>query len=148
MPNDKLDKAVKECKAYRKYLKDQKIPAHLATKGFLLTKEMIDNLMKQSGATIEGIRIYVGLDETGEKTIRPYAVGCVKNGEKYNDYKIPNSAGQAVDPSMAATTTATGGANTTPTSLSTSEITGEPVLEEPRPCPHECGDNNDLNSGE
>lgn len=144
MPNERLAQAIKDCKAYRKYLKDRGIPQHLATKGFLITKEMIQSLMAQNGGDIDGIRIYVGLDEAGDKTIKPYAVGCVKNGEKYNDWKVPRSQATAVDPSLSATTTSMGDATgTTLTSLSTAT---DPVVEEPRPCPHECGDTNDLNT--
>lgn len=150
MPNPKLDKAIKDCKAYRKYLKNQGIPQHLASKGFLVTREMIERLMAQNGGNIDGIRIYVGLevdDSNNPKAIKPYAVGCVKNGMQYNDYKVPKShQGTAADTSMAATTTSMGDAtNTTLTSLSTA--TEEPVVEDPRPCPSECGEENDLNTG-
>jgi hypothetical protein len=153
MPNPKLDKAIKDCKAYRKYLKEKGIPQHLATKGFLVTSEMITNLMKQNGGNIDGIRIYVGLDDsTSNKEIIPYAVACVKNeaSGKYDDYKVPKGQQQAaVDAPMAATTTSMGDAtNTTLTSTSISTEGEEPVVENPRPCPSECGEANDLNSGD
>lgn len=144
MANERLATASKHCKAYRKYLKDKGIPQHLATKGFLLTREMIDHLMTQNGRALDGIRIYVGLDEAGEMTIKPYAVACVKDGEKYNDYKVPAAQPGVMDASRAATTTSSDTASTpTATSLSTEEDT---VLEEPRPCPSYCGDDNELNT--
>lgn len=154
MLNNKLDQASKDCKAYRKYLKEKDIPQHLATKAYLITREMIDSLMAQNGGNIDGIRIYVGLDEsTPEKAIKPYAVACVKNGEKYNDWNVP-AAQQAVDASLAATTTSldAAGTPTTATALTTDPTadttTTDPVLvEEPRPCPSYCSDTNTLNSG-
>lgn len=146
MANERLATASKHCKAYRKYLKDKGIPQHLATKGFLLTREMIDHLMTQNGRPLDGIRIYVGLDEAGEMTIKPYAVACVKDGDKYNDYKVPAAAQQGVmDASMAATTTSSDTA-TTPTATSLSTEDDDTVLEEPRPCPSYCGDDNELNT--
>lgn len=147
MANDKLATASKNCKAYRKYLKDKGIPTHLATKGFLLTREQIEHLMTQNGRDLDGIRVYVGLDEAGDMTIKPYAVGCVKQGDRYNDYKVPRTAQQGVmDASLAATTTATDSAASTPTATSLAPEDDETVLEEPRPCPSYCGDDNDLNS--
>ena len=145
MSNQKLDTAAKNCKAYRKYLKDRGIPTHLATKGFLITREMIENLLAQNGGAIDGIRIYVGLDESTEaKEIKPYAVGCIKEGTQYNDYKVPRRAQQApLDASVAATTTLSDAANATPTSTS---ISTEPVVEEPRPCPSYCSQDNELNT--
>ena len=146
MSNPKLGKAIKDCKAYRKYLKAQGIPQHLAAKGFLVTREMIENLLDQNGAKMDGIRIYVGLDEsTPEKAIKPYAVGCVKNGMSYNDYKVPKGHQSAgVD---ATTTSMSDATDTTLTATSVSTETEEPVVEDPRPCPSECGEENDLNTG-
>jgi hypothetical protein len=145
MANQKLDTAAKNCKAYRKYLKDNNIPQHLASKGFLITSEMISRLMAQNGGAIDGIRIYVGLDEsTAAKEIKPYAVACVKNGEQYNDYQVPQRGQQApLDASIAATTTTSDATGTTPTSTS---ISTEPVVEEPRPCPSYCSQDNELNT--
>lgn len=148
MPNPSLDQAAKNCKAYRKYLKSKNIPDHLATKGFLVTRDMIDHLFAQS-PEIAGIRIYVGLDETvPNMQIRPYAVACVKNGEKYNDWKVP-AAQQPLDTSMAAATTVSEASNTTLTTTPiAAEITTDlVVVEEPRPCPSECSDPNQLNTG-
>ena len=147
MANQNLATASKNCKAYRKYLKDKGIPAHLATKGFLLTREMIERLMTQHGRELDGIRVYVGLDEAGDMTIKPYAVACVKEGDRYNDYKVPRTAQQGVmDASLAATTTAADSATATPTATSLTPEDDETVLEEPRPCPSYCGDDNELNT--
>lgn len=150
MSNRKLDTAAKNCQAYRKYLKERGIPPHLATKGFLITDEMIQNLMAQNGGKINGIRIYVGLDESTEaKEIKPYAVACVKNGDTYhdyNDFNVPRRKPQAIDPSLASTTTSSDAASTlTATSIST-ETTTDPVVEEPRPCPSYCSQENELNT--
>lgn len=145
MSNQKLDTAAKDCKAYRQYLKDKGIPTHLATKGFLITSDMIKRLMDQNGGAIDGIRIYVGLDEsTGAKEIKPYAVACVLEGDKYNDYKVPRRSAQAIDPSLAATTTGTDASAT----LTATSISTEPVVEEPRPCPSYCSQENELNTDE
>jgi hypothetical protein len=143
MPNGKMNDAIKACKAYRRYLKEKGIPKHLATKGFLLTKEMITNLLNQDDS-IAGIRIYVGLDETGDKTIKPYAVACVKAGTQYNDWKVPKGQQQpAPEMSLSGDTTLDSSTSTTLTSLST---TTEPEVEEPRPCPAYCSEDNDLNT--
>lgn len=145
MPNPSLDQAAKNCKAYRKYLKAKNIPDHLATKGFLVTKDMIDRLFAQS-PDIAGIRIYVGLDETvANMQIKPYAVACVKNGEKYNDWNVP-PAQQTQEASAATTTTLSDATNTTLTSTTVSTDTTT-LVEEPRPCPSECSDPNQLNTG-
>jgi hypothetical protein len=148
MSNPKLGTAAKDCKAYRKYLKEKGIPQYLASKGFLITREMIDRLLAQNNGNIDGIRIYVGLDEsTPAGVIKPYAVGCVKNGEQYNDYKVPARNPQAaVDPSMAATTTPLSEA--TDTTLTATSVSTEPVVEEPRPCPSYCSQENELNTDE
>jgi hypothetical protein len=146
MPNPKLDAAIKNCRNFRSYVKKNNAAKELSTKGFLLTREMIDNIMKQSG-DIAGIRIYVGLDETG--AVKPCAVGCVKNGEKYNDYKIKRSGvGIPSGAPQAAITSMGDGTNTTLTGSSTGMEDDGPVVEEPRPCPSECSDDNDLNTGE
>src|SRR5215203_4825598 len=111
MPNQKLTDAVKNCRAFRSYLKKNNSARELSTKGFLLTSDMIDRIMKQSG-DIAGIRIYVGLDDNND--VKPYAVGCVKNGEKYNDYKIKRSgAGTPSGAPQAAITSISDGTNTT-----------------------------------
>lgn len=147
MANQKLATASKQCRAYRKYLKEKGVPPHLATKGFLLTRPMIERLLTQNGKALDGIRVYVGLDDTGEMTIKPYAVGCVQQGDRYNDYKVPRTAqSAAVDPSVAATTTGTDAGTATLTATSLTPEDDETVLEEPRPCPSYCGDDNDLNT--
>ena len=146
MPNQKLTDAIKYCRNFRSYLKKNSTAKELSSKGFLLTRDQIDNILKQ-GDDIKGIRIYVGLDDSNN--IKPYAVGCVKNGEKYNDYKIKRSGAGIPDGApQAAITSMTDGTNTTLTGSSTGMEDDGPVVEEPRPCPSECSDDNDLNTGE
>ena len=144
MPNPRLDKAINDCKEYRRFTKQNDIPKGLAKKGFLLTKDMITRLMSQNGGNIDGIRIYLGMEMQGNQptALNSFAVACVKNGENYNDYKMPKGHQQA---GVDATTASMGDAtNTTLTATSLSE---EPVVEDPRPCPSECGEANDLNTG-
>lgn len=147
MPNQKLTDAIKNCRSFRSFLKKNNAAKELSSKGFLITREMIDNIMKQSN-DIAGIRIYVGLDDANN--VKPYAVGCVKNGTKYNDYKIKRSGGAGIPGAapQAAITSMTDGTNTTLTGSSTGMEDDGPVVEEPRPCPSECSDDNDLNTGE
>ena len=141
MPQGNLGKAITDCKAYRKLLRDSGLPQKYQLKGYMIDKETIMRILGQNNNGIDGIRIYVGLDEAGD--VKPYAVGCVKEGDKYNDWRVPKG-GSGSGGGTSATSTGGGGGETTMTGLS---VSGDIEVGEPRPCPNECGVDNDLNTG-
>ncbi|MEJ7692107.1 hypothetical protein [Daejeonella sp.] len=117
----KWEKAVKQCKKFRDEIRSYPIPKNKMTISYLFTQEDLDILLNQGGAKLNGIRAYIGFEEISGKLLpRLHVVGCVKDGTRYND----------VVPSQIATN---------------SQFLGD-SLEEGRPCPEDCGTENELNN--
>ncbi len=117
----KWEKAVKQCKKFRDEIRSYPIPKNEMTISYLFTQEDLDILLNQGGTKLNGIRAYMGFEEISGKLIpRLHVVGCIKDGTHYND----------VVPSQIAPN---------------SQFLGD-SLEEGRPCPEDCGTENELNN--
>ena len=85
-------------------------------KGFLIDVDTINQLLKQNGGNISGIRVYLGLDNSTNPIAS--AVATVKLPPyDYADFSVPD--------------------------LQTSPCTS--LLGEARPCPYQCSPDNALN---
>ncbi|MEX6688770.1 hypothetical protein QTN47_14780 [Danxiaibacter flavus] len=86
------DDARKKIGVFKKYMKNA--PKSVSQKkGYLITREEIEKILKQKQGKLDGIRIYFG-GEIVEDFMVPtlVVVGCEKdeNG-KYNDFQVPDS---------------------------------------------------------
>ena len=115
------EKAVKQCKKFRDEIRSYPIPKDQMTIAYLFKQEDLDRLLNQGDRKLDGIRAYVGFEELNGKPIpRLHVVGCVNDGTRYND----------VVPSQ---------------STRSSQNFGDPIIDEGRPCPEDCGTGNELN---
>jgi hypothetical protein len=114
------EKAVEQCKRFRDEIRSYPIPKDQMTLAYLFTQEDLDRLLNQGGKKLDGIRAYVGFEEINGKLIpRLYVVGCVKDGTQYNSVVPSQKSGGA-------------------------ENFEEPIIDEGRPCPEDCGTGNGL----
>ena len=90
-------------------------------KGYVMSRGNLEDLLYQDGLALQGVKIYLGLDEKG--VFRLIIIGV--QGKNGNDYKVPANG--------------TVLASTTDDEL--------PSIGEPRPCPEWCGPPNVLNEG-
>ncbi len=86
------DDARKKIGVFKRYMKNA--PKSVSQKkGYLITREEIETILKQKQGRLDGIRIYFG-GEMIEDFMVPtlVVVGCEKdeNG-KYNDFQVPDS---------------------------------------------------------
>ncbi len=117
----KWEKAVKQCKKFRQEIRSYPIPKEKMTISYLFTHEDLDALLNQGGTRLNGIRAYIGFEEISGKLIpRLHVVGCIKDGTRYNDVVPSQIAPEA-------------------------QFLGD-SLEEGRPCPEDCGTQNELNN--
>jgi hypothetical protein len=88
---------------------------------YLFTQEDLGKLLNQGGRKLDGIRAYIGFEELEGKLVpRLHVVGCIKDGTRYNDL-VPSQK------------------------LMGTQYFGD-SLENGRPCPEDCGAENELNS--
>lgn len=119
----KWDKAKNQCKKFRNEIRSYKIPADKMIISYMFTQEDLNKLLSQAGSEPCGIRAYFGFEEVSDKLLpRLHVVGCVKKDDKYVDIVPLTSPG-----------------------IAASNL-GDPVLDEGRPCPADCGTDNLLNS--
>lgn len=85
-------------------------------KGFLIDSDTIAELLNQNDGNTNGIRVYLGVDDTGHAA-QLKALAVATAGEEFDDFDIPET-----------------GSKTTA------------IIAEPRPCPEHCGKMNVLNS--
>jgi len=117
----KWERAVKQCKKFRDEIRSYPIPKNKMTISYLFTQEDLDLLLNQGGTKLNGIRAYIGFEEINSKLVpRLHVVGCIKDGTRYNDV-VPSQI------------------------TSSSTFLGD-SLEEGRPCPEDCGTENELNN--
>lgn len=120
----KWEKAVKQCKKFRDEIRSYKIPENKKIISFLFTTEDLVRLLEQGGTKLNGIRAYIGFEEVEDKLLpRLHVVGCIKDGNRYNDVVPSNRS-----------------------AVSRLSLGDDDGLEEGRPCPHDCGAENELNS--
>lgn len=119
--SSKWERAVKQCKKFRDEIRSYPIPQNQMTISYLFTQEDLDKLLNQGGRKLDGIRAYIGFEELKGKLIpRLHVVGCIKDGTRYNDV--------------------------TPSQKSMGSENFGDSLELGRPCPEDCGTENELNS--
>lgn len=120
------ERAKTKCEKFRKELRALKIPEDKKITSFLFTKQDLDKLLhKESETPLDGIRAYLGYEEVnGHLLPRLQVVACIKSGDRYIDYVPMNGHG----------------AESARTAI------GEPLVDEGRPCPSDCGDPNLLNT--
>lgn len=120
------ERAQEQCKKFRDEVRALKIPEDKKISAFLFTKNDLDKLLNQEGeAPLEGLRAYLGYEEVnGYLLPRLQVVACIKTGDRYIDY-VP-----ATDPGAIAARIAI----------------SNPLVDEGRPCPSDCGNPNLLNT--
>lgn len=115
----KWETAVKQCRRFRDEIRSYPVPKNKMTIAYLFTTEDLEALLNQAGKRMDGIRAYMGFEELNGKLLpKLHVVGCVKEGKRYIDV-VPSS--------------------TNP------EMLGD-ALEGGRPCPEDCGTENELNN--
>jgi len=123
--------AAKKIKAFKTYMKGapKSVPEK---KGYLLTREMIEELLEQNECKLDGIRLYFGADMIEDFMVPTLViVGCEKDGDgKYNDFGVPEKNLKT----LAVNTFAAVAAN------------GSSKVGKGLPCPTECSKPNMLNS--
>jgi hypothetical protein len=121
-PTDiKWSDAITWAKRFRQQFGDKQIIGDKKVKGYLMSRGNIDDLLSQDGLSLQGIKIYLGIDENG--VFRVIIVGV--KGSKGIDYIVPEN-------------------ETIFTSTPTENL---PSIGEVRPCPEWCGKPNVLNEG-
>jgi hypothetical protein len=112
--------AIEQCANYRKYLDGISIEPELKTKAYLIDKASIQQLLAQNDGRLDAIRVYIGHEIVNDQPlVRLYMVGCTRDGEEFNDWKIPG------EKELLDTQTEMG---------------------KTRPCPTQCSTANSLNS--
>ncbi|WP_153800043.1 hypothetical protein [Foetidibacter luteolus] len=124
------NEATKKIKAFRSYMKNAP-KAVKDKKGYLITREEIESILKQKKGKLDGIRIYFGADVVEDFMVPTIVVvGCEKDEEgKYNDYNIPEKNLKTLI--LESSGAVAKGMSKTATTL---------------PCPTECSKRNILNS--
>ncbi len=82
-------KAAKLIATYREHIKD--LPKN-TPRAYTFTREEIENLLKQDGKKLDGIRVYFGAEmKKGVMVPKPILVGCVKDKKtgQLDDYGVP-----------------------------------------------------------
>jgi hypothetical protein len=84
-----FNNAKQEIQDFQTYLGQTGITPEEAPSCYLITREEIDKLLSQKeGASLDGLRIYVGVKKDGDKVIPTvHVVACEKEGEVYNDFQ-------------------------------------------------------------
>ena len=109
--------AIEQCTNYRKYLDGLSIEPDAKTKAYLIDKADIQKLLAQNDH-LDAVRIYIGHEIIKDQpVVRLHMVACTKDGEQYNDWKIPSGE----------------------------ELETQTLLGNGRPCPTQCSSNS-LNS--
>lgn len=110
--------AVELVKDYQNFLDEHDLSKYLS---FSITKDSINKLLNQQ-QDLDAVKFYLAYSES-DKTIQAFAIASKQNTATggFDDYKIPES-------------------NVPPT-----PINEMPLLENVRPCPHQCGKLNILN---
>src|SRR5678816_153689 len=111
--------AIEQCANYRKYLDGLSIEPDAKTKAYLIDKADIQKLLAQNDGRLDAIRVYIGHEIIKDQpVVRLHMVACTKDGEQYNDWKIPSGE----------------------------ELETQTQLVNGRPCPTQCSTANSLNS--
>jgi hypothetical protein len=112
--------AIEQCSNYRKYLDGITIEPEAKTKAYLIDKAAIQQLLAQNDGRLDAIRVYIGHEIIKDQAVvRLHMVACTKDGEQFNDWKIPSDK---------------------------EFLETETQLGSTRPCPVQCSSPNSLNS--
>ena len=113
------ENAINWTENFRKTFGDKQEFNGKKVKGYFMSRGNIEDLIAQDGLALQGIKIYIGLDENGVfRTI----IVAVKGNESI-DYKVPETRAD----------------------LNSTSFGNLPVIGEVRPCPEWCGKKNVLN---
>jgi len=123
--NTNWQKVRKEISTFRKYVQSLSPAAKSeASYCYLITAEEINKLLSQceDGSNLHGLRVYIGAKMIDNAMIPVlHVVACEKDGDSYNDYKIPQNFSEE---------------NT---------LISMPLLGKTQPCPTYCSETNALN---
>lgn len=131
-----LSAAIAHTQNFRNRLKSGSLPYKVPVQGYFLNRDSVMALLNQNNGDITGLKIYFAEknDENGDPVLDIVVLGTYRDeNTDCNDYGVPEEDGGSYGAAKDAKA---------PSALAGNE----PRFSEARPCPHQCGKKNLLNS--